>query len=249
MFASVGELPCERLETGTHTEALNLFFQVCFSPLCLRTRLVQKKVQVFLELTKRGERVQGIAPRPALNSDSSRSPCTGWMAGMDGRVTEDSTQQSGCSHSSAAQQRKAGKGVQEGLPCTSPGFSGPCVSSSLRAEAPGPPGGPWGKDPNRAPRKATWSRPSKQRPGKGRNSSITHNGQHPVAKEAESRNLPRGFVAVWFPREDRAHISPVLWVFDYFLLFFSHVSFVFFLNLKQKQYVISLKDSSSINFR
>ena len=147
---------------------------------------------------------------------------------MDGRVTEDSTQQSGCSHLSAAQQRKAGKGVQEGLPCTSPGFSGPCVSSSLRAEAPGPPGGPWGKDPNRAPRKATWSRPSKQRPGKGRNSSITHNGQHPVAKEAESRNLPRGFVAVWFPREDRAHISPVLWVFDYFLLFFSHVSFFFF---------------------
>ena len=146
---------------GPTQRLLNLFFQVCFSPLHLRTSLVQKKVQeVFLELTERGERVSKGSPRGQLSTMTrAEAPV------RDGRVTEGwpchRRQQSGWSHSSAVQQRKAGKGVQEGLLCTSPGFSGPCVSSSLRAEAPGPPGEPWGKDPNRAPRKATWTRPSK----------------------------------------------------------------------------------------
>lgn len=85
MFASVGELPCERLETGTHTEDLNLFFQVCFSPLRLRTRLVQKKVQVFLELTERGERVSKGSPRGQLSTLTPaeapvRDGWPGWMA-------------------------------------------------------------------------------------------------------------------------------------------------------------------------
>ena len=175
---------------GPTQRLLNLFFQVCFSPLHLHTSLVQKKVQeVFLELTERGERVSKGSPRGQL---STMTPAEAPV--RDGRVTEGwpchRRQQSGWSHSSAVQQRKAGKGVQEGLLCTSPGFSGPCVSSSLGQRLQGlqvspgakTPTGPLGKPPGVVPPSGTQ--------GKGRNSSVTDNGQHPVAKEAESRNLP-----------------------------------------------------------
>ena len=69
---------------GPTQRLLNLFFQVCFSPLHLHTSLVQKKVQeVFLELTERGERVSKGSPRGQL---STVTPAEAPV--RDGRVTE-----------------------------------------------------------------------------------------------------------------------------------------------------------------
>ena len=204
---------------------------------------------------------QGIAPRPALNYDSSRSPCTGWpchrgmaVSQRDGRVTEDSSQDGviRVPFSSARQERECKKAscaqARAFLGPVSPAPWGHRLQGLQVSPGAKTPTGPLGKPPGLVPASSAQ--------GKGRNSSVTDNGQHPVAKEAESRNLPWGFVAVWFPREDRAHISPVLWVFDYFLLFFSHVSFFFCFNLKIeaichlskrfKQYKFQVKDSKCL---
>ena len=61
-------------------------------------------------------------------------------------------------------------------------------------------------------------------------------------------------MGAWFPQEDRAHISPVLWVFDYFLLFFPHDSVFFNLKIEAichlskrfKQYKFQVKDSKRL---
>ena len=79
-FASVGELPCERLETGTHTETFkSLLSSVLFPTPSSHKPSTEESAGGLPGADWEGRACfQGIAPRPALNYDSSRSPCTGW---------------------------------------------------------------------------------------------------------------------------------------------------------------------------
>ena len=126
-----------------------------------------------------------------------------------------------------------GNGNTRRPPAHGPGFSGLCVSSSLRAEAARPPGGPWGRDPSRD----TWESPEEQSQqaasrGRGETPAALTMDSIPQLRRPKAEISQEGSWELEFPRKTGPTFLRYCGYLTISFSFFLMIVFFFFFNLK-----------------